>query len=188
MMKKFDQIKFVKKITSQSSRQLGVETKTAEEIMDILKVAGLEFSIQRYYNYIPFEKEVFLEADGQKINCQNSGFVSGKIDGNYKVVDSLSDCEVNTPNINFNSKCKGISLSSFYNIPSLAIASTDLKKVIKAEKVNGYTKVEKIKHESLNIIVGNKQNPQNIYFTHFDSIGSGAIDNAGGVAVILEIL
>ena len=37
-------------------------------------------------------------------------------------------------------------------------------------------------------MVGNLINPKNLVFTHYDSIYSGAVDNASGVAVTLKLI
>lgn len=45
-----------------------------------------------------------------------------------------------------------------------------------------------VKVKAANILVGNLAKPRSILLTHFDAIGSGALDNASGVAVSLAVL
>ncbi len=187
-MKKFSKLKFIEKLTEIPQRQSEGEEIAINEIKKILRANGIEFEIESYENCIPVEISSGLKVDNVEINCENSGFISGSIDNKHNLVSSLSDFESSSPNINFNPYCKDISLVSFYNAPSLAISSMDVCRVLNAEKIEGFTKVEKKFCKSANFLVGNKKAPKNIFFTHIDSIKKGAIDNASGVAVILDAI
>lgn len=55
-------------------------------------------------------------------------------------------------------------------------------------RVRGEVRVQKERSALPQILVGNPRNPSIIVFTHFDSIGPGAIDNASGTAVCLSLV
>ncbi len=48
--------------------------------------------------------------------------------------------------------------------------------------------VEKQKQTTYQILVGDRKNPKNIIFSHFDSVGTGAVDNATGTALMVELI
>jgi hypothetical protein len=54
--------------------------------------------------------------------------------------------------------------------------------------VKGRVEVEKGRHHTHDILVGNITSPRALVFAHYDSIGPGVIDNASGVAVMLALL
>lgn len=180
-------IKIIKRLISFSPRQLENETKAGNFILDVLSDFRELISIQRFKNSIPVPYEYHLFADNRKIRCEPNCFIGGRINGN--VISSLDwglDCD--QPNINFNPKCETISFASFYFSPSLAVSRKNAFKISKAKKVIGKVKIKRVSFESFNILVGNAKNPTNIVFTHYDSIGKGAIDNASGVAVLLRTI
>lgn len=65
--------------------------------------------------------------------------------------------------------------------PLMVIDPPDLAKEFKI-------KVSLEKHRTNNLLVGNLIRPKSILLTHFDAIGTGALDNASGVAVCLKVL
>lgn len=65
--------------------------------------------------------------------------------------------------------------------PLMIIDPPDLAKEFKI-------KVPLEKHRTNNLLVGNLIRPKSILLTHFDAIGTGALDNASGVAVCLKVL
>ena len=52
----------------------------------------------------------------------------------------------------------------------------------------GKLEVERTKHHSKNILVGNTVDPTTIIFSHYDSIAQGAVDNASGTMLSLELI
>ena len=93
--------------------------------------------------------------------------------------------EPDVPNINFNPYCKGLSCVTHYFAPALTIRPEDIPKIVKAKKVAAEIKIKKTLHQSRNFLAGNLKNPKNIFFTHYDSINLGAIDNASGVSALM---
>ena len=59
----------------------------------------------------------------------------------------------------------------------VSICSTSLLSVRQKKKQNTYQ-----------ILIGNIKTPRNIIFSHFDSIGNGAIDNASGTAIMIQVI
>ncbi len=181
---------FVKKFCAISHRQLQNETRAAEFIVRIMKQAGITYTRQYFNTQIPKFGQAILWADGKRIPAITTSFLSGSISSNHAIVSSLISSQkfIKEPNINFNPACAGISRSNHYFAPSLAIARGDLQKVCQAKRVIGSVRVNLVQHCSSNIMVGNRENPTFIVFCHYDSISVGAIDNASGVAVLLDLI
>lgn len=183
-------IDIVKKLVSFSPRQLKGEDLARDFILEMLKNKKVDFKLQEFKVSIPVCEKYALKADGENIKCLPTSFKSGKIVGKENIISSLvfSFDSEETPNINFNPCCSGISLLNFYFSPSLAIAPRELGKIIKANEVNGFVKVKKIDHFSSNIIIGNLKSPKTVVFAHYDSIGKGAVDNASGVSAVMKAI
>lgn len=180
----------VLEIVAFSPRQLENEKKTAQYVMDFLSDKKIAFITEKYDVEIPHVHESYLEADGSIVPCEGSCFVSGEILGKEHVVSSLIFDQKFTEGsiINFNPQCAGISLPIYYSVPAVAVSRFSKKKLLNAKNIRGYVRVEHVKHEAVNILVGNLKNPLSICFAHYDSIESGAIDNASGVAVMMEMI
>lgn len=189
-MANFQILDFISKLTKFSSRQGKNEKVATDFILSVLEEQGVSYSLQKFTTKIPVSKKAVLTADGEKILCANSSFVSGKIIGKNHLISSLTSSQsfLFSSNINFNPECSVISLSNSYFAPSVAIKAEDVSKIIKAVKVRGEVKVGSLKHQSMNILVGNKINPKFILFAHYDSIKTGATDNASGVAVMMKMI
>lgn len=131
-----------------------------------------------------------LIADGVSIDCLSCSFNSGTIESKAALLSSAISSGLNfeTPNINFNPFCDIISRANFYAAPAIAVAKKDVKTILNAEKVSGTVTVKMHENEVCHILVGNNKNPRSIVFAHYDSIGTGALDNASGVAVCLATL
>jgi len=187
-MKKFDSLRFVKKLISFSPRQLKGEKLAGEFIQKTLVDFGVDFKLQNFRVTIPVYKKYYLMADDRKIKCLPAALKSGKIEGKENIISSLdfsSDfCDI--PNINYNPYCPEISLANYYFSPSLAIAPRELKRILKAKKISGKVEIQKLNHKSCNILVGNIKVPETISFAHYDSLETGATDNASGTATIME--
>ncbi|MFH1656856.1 MAG: M28 family peptidase [bacterium] len=189
-MNEFKLKELVSQILKFSPRQGENEARTAQFITFILGQHGVPCSAQRFFTYLPKLKKVVLTADGKNIPCESTSFTGGKIVGKENIFSSLLDTQISPclSNINFNPNCEEISLVDSYFAPSLAIKAKDLVKVLAASKVEGEIKVSPLKHQSMNILVGNKVNPKFILFAHYDSIKTGATDNASGVAVMMKMI
>lgn len=190
MKKDFNTIKFISQLLEFSPRQGKNENKTADFIISILKKRKIDFHIQKFSTKIPLIKKSILKADDKKIKCEGCCFLGGKIKGKDSLISSLipSRFFLTEPNINFNPKCRSISLDNFYFAPALAVSKNDLPKILKAKKVKGSVIVVPYRYLSSNILIGNIKSPKNIIFAHYDSIKRGVVDNASGVAVLMKTI
>lgn len=181
---------FLIDLVSLGERQGETEKLAAEKIITVLEKNSVPYSTQKFSTFIPNYKKAELFADGKKIPIKPTSFVSGKIKNKNAIISSLISSQrfIEDSNINFNPCCKTFSRSNHYFAPSVAVKPKDLKKICDAKKVTGEVVVQKQKHRSKNILVGNVKNPNNILFCHYDSIGPGAVDNASGTAVLLELI
>ncbi|MBS3163102.1 M28 family peptidase [Candidatus Woesearchaeota archaeon] len=184
---KFDSIQFIKRIIGFSQRQCIGEMKTADFLEDFLHKKKIPFFAQKFRTVVPVEKRAVLKADGKKIPCKSTCFVSGRILNKKVIINSLSEFNEKKSkyNINFNPHCSEISCASFYHQPAVSIAHKDLKRILKARKVRGLVKIKPTPYIARNILVGNIKNPVIVCFAHYDSILTGAWDNAAGVATMM---
>lgn len=189
-MNKFDITKFITKLVNLGERQLQNETLAAELIKNELDAQGISFKEEKYFTFIPRFKKTVLRADGKDIKAKSTSFVSGRINSKSNIISSLISSQkfLYESNINFNPQCESISRSNHYFAPSVAVSKNDLPKILKAKKVSGLLVVEKTKHQSSNILVGETHSPKNIIFCHYDSISTGASDNASGCAIVLSLI
>lgn len=128
-----------------------------------------------------------LSVDDKNIECRGTSFVGGVIDSKSAVLSSTIPSRFNleNPNINFNPYSDSISCVNFYFAPAIAIARKDVPKIVLGKNIKGKVSVKKVQTLVSHILVGNIKNPKNIIFAHYDSILTGALDNASGVAVSL---
>lgn len=170
-------------------RQFQQETKTCQLIEASLKRAGFAYVKERFQTWLPLFKKAELIADGKKIPCVASSFVSGMIENANHLISSLTSSQnfLFTENINFNPACENISRSNHYFAPSFAVSKKYIPALYNAKKAHGRVEVKKKAHTSANILVGNIKNPHYLIFSHYDSIFTGAVDNASGTALSLYI-
>lgn len=170
-------------------RQLEGEDRARQYIKEFLMAQGLQFSEDKYHTFVPKFKKCSLKVDGKMIPSLPSGLVSGEIQSNYAMLSSLISSQKNLydANINFSLASDTISRSNHYFAPALSVSRDDIEKIAKAKKIHGQLEVEKTDHVSANLLVGNRQNPKAIIFSHYDSIKTGAVDNASGVALSLQM-
>ncbi len=189
-MNNFKIINFLQDIIRLSPRQGENEKKTADFLILLLKKNYIKYYLQKFITKIPIIKQEILKVDGDRIRCKGCSFISGKIYKKDEIISSLISSQVfiNKPNINFNPKCKNISLSNFYFAPALAVKFSDLDRIKNSKTLEGIVKVEPYSYKSRNILVGNIKSPKNILFAHYDSVESGAIDNASGVSVLMFLI
>lgn len=183
-------IEIVKNLIEFSPRQFEREEMTKKYIIEILKKNDISFKLQNFHVAVPIFKNYYLKADGREIECLPTCFKSGKISKKCDIISSLdfSYKGSGNRNINYNPHCDGISLANFYDEPSLAISRKDIKIIRNAKKIDGMVEVEKKTYESCNILAGNCKDPKNIIFAHYDCFFKGALDNASGVAVCLDMI
>jgi hypothetical protein len=187
---KFDYQKFIAKLVSFSPRQVEGEKKAGDFLISLLKKNVINFVLQKFSVEIPLTQRATLLVNGKKMKCEGCSFSSGKIKNNDVIISSLLSSSIcqEIPNINFNPRCAGISLKNYYFVPALCVNYREISKVIGAKKVEGEVVVERVRHQSVNILVGNIKNPKTISFAHYDSIKKGAIDNASGVAILMKAI
>lgn len=180
----------ISSLASLGHRQLDNELRAAEYIKTLLSDYNIDYKLQRYTVLVPKILKATLKADGINIPCRGTSFISGKITSKDNIISNLYSSKVSSeiPNINFNPQNDDISESNYYNAPAISVSRNDIGKIISANKIEGEVRVEKVSHTTYNILVGNRENPANIVFTHFDSINAGAIDNASGVAIVLKTI
>ncbi len=188
-MNKFDVENFINKLVCLGERQLELETKAFQLIAKTLKNNSVDFCVQEYTTYVPKNIEAILLVDNKNIEAIPTCFVSGKIDTS-NIISSLTSSQsfIKTSNINFSPVCKSISRNNHYFAPSLAVDKKNVTTLLSAKKILASVKVKKTKHKSNNILVGNLINPKNILFCHYDSISTGAVDNASGTAMLMKMI
>ncbi len=179
----------IKEITKYKNRQ-GVELLEVQKyIQNTLNINNIPFVLNEFKSIVP-RCEATLKIDGLSVECKGCSYVGGKITSKSCILSSTTPSRFNldNTNINFNPYSDAVSCSNFYFAPAIAISKKDIITVINAKNIDGEVKVERIETNVAHILVGNLQNPKNIIFAHFDSISTGAIDNASGVAVVLNTI
>lgn len=193
MKKSFNHLRFIRRMISFSPRQFEGEKRSADFLVSWLKKNKISYDQQKFNVKIPKIKKATLKVNGEPVSCDGASMVSGETkNGEYIISNSLvmpdQNISLNKFCISYNPKCKIISNNNYYFTPTVSIAFKDLKKIIKAKNVCGKVEVEAIDHRAINILVGNKKNPKNICLAHYDSIKSGAIDNASGVSLMMGVI
>ena len=180
--------KLLKELTSIAPRRGDGEQKACETIKRHLEQNKIAYTAQTFTTKIPVTKKVQLYTDGEKIPCIASTFVSGKIDKKSPILNSI-DAKSDGPAIVFHPVSKGICMQAYKNFPCISVNRDSVAKLIMAKEIIGEVEVDSQGFKSANIIVGNLVNPSKIVFAHYDSIiGAGAIDNAGSVEVVYQVL
>lgn len=180
----------IKTLSEMGERQFAVEQQARAYIEGFLATANVIFTVQEYETYLPKYNAWSLLADGENIECLPCGLVSGEVKSADVLLSSLISSQKNfyDANINFNPRCEAISRSNHYMAPALAVKASDVGKILQARTVEGCIEVEKTSHTSANILVGNAVNPKTLIVSHYDSISSGAVDNASGTALSLKLI
>lgn len=144
---------------------------------------------QEYRVIYPKFEKYELKADGEELSCLPGGLESGNID-NKAVVNSVHNeqGDVNKPCITFNPFAKGISVTTFYQAPCLAVDPSDISKILEAEHIEGELRVTWRTEKSYNILVGNTENPEQVVMTHYDSLWGGFIDNGFSVSLLINLI
>jgi hypothetical protein len=190
MKQTFPIMGFIRDLVAIGERQLKKETEAAELIMQTLDAYGISYTKQLFWTRIPQYRDASFRVDGKAIPAIPTCFVGGTIESKEYIVSSLISSQplIHQENINFNPNARTISRSNHYFAPAFAISKTDVPKVIKAQKVKGTVEVTPMRHRSMNILVGNIENPRYVVFCHYDSLGPGAIDNASGTGVLMSLI
>jgi len=150
------------------------EIKAAKYIESFLSSQNVDFSVQTFKTEVPITIRAELFLDDQKIPCLGGSFESGKI--------------TSASQVHFSPHSDFIETISYPSDPGIYISRINQSLLEKAVKISGEVMVEKFYFHSKNILVGNTVNPEKIVFAHYDSLGGGALDNAGSVAICLNLL
>ena len=160
--------------------------KTSKYIKENLVKVGIDFCDQYFNVHIPSDEGSYIILDnGQKIIGKANSFVSGNFEEKNIYSSQNINQEINIPHINYNQYYDAFSGVIFYDFPVINIKKSDLIKVINSEEIKVDVNVKRKLIKTENILVGNKKNPKNIIFTHFDTIFNGALDNSSGTATLL---
>jgi len=159
---------------------------TSKYIKQNLEKVEIDFFDQYFSVSIPFDEGSYIILDnGEKIIGKANSFVSGHFEEKNIYSSQNINQEINIPHINYNQYYDAFSGVIFYDFPVINIKKSDLIKVINSEEIKVDVNVKRKLIKTENILVGNKKNPKNIIFTHFDTIFNGALDNSSGTATLL---
>ena len=177
---------FINQMVSLSPRRGTNEAITANFITRFLSDNAIPHRIQKFDASIPKidDTEIVLK-NGERVMAKTSSLIGGRIDRLNIVDTAKSSYDSTLPNINFNSRADDYSFVDFFSVPSVCVKRGDVKKIIDNGEVDLDVRVDKEEYVSQNILVGNVTDPRAIIFTHYDSIVSGAVDNASGVAIVM---
>lgn len=168
-------------------RGLG-EIEAAKIITSELNKYNIKYELHSFKTVIPKTDKAELFADGEEIACVGASYSSGNFDQNPQILNSFNAIS-KKPAIIFNPVSHGVCLQTIKDFPAVSINRDDVVKLVMANEIKGKVTVTTEEFESTNILVGNRQNPEKIIFSHYDSIaGEGAIDNAGSVAVLFDLI
>jgi hypothetical protein len=183
-------MEYVRQIIAFSPRQLEGEARTAAFIVDFLRSRGVKAAKEPFTTTIPVYDRAELVADGKKIPCEGCCFESGVIDGKDVIVSASMPSVYfqDKPNISFNPSCPVISCGNHYYAPAVAVSHDGLQRVLKAKRVRAEVSVRLMKHRSMNILAGKMDDPATVCIAHYDSVKTGALDNASGVAVLMDLI
>lgn len=185
-IKEFKSIDSIKALTKLGERQGAVARRALEYIISIFKQYQVPFIVENFDTDIPVVQEASLVIDGKKESCIGCGMMSGEIP-TANIASSLMSSRflIDTPVIYVNQKCPVASPTNFSFAPAIAVSPETAKKLITTKNAKASLQVKKEKTRANFLLVGNTANPQTIVFSHYDSLGPGAIDNASGTAVAL---
>jgi len=182
-------LNIVKQLVKISPRQFEGELKARKFIVEYLNKLNILFRFQTFDVRIPRAEKYSLTVDGKKIPCLPCSFQSGKIEGKEFLSNPLRDSgQKDKKAIIFNPLGRAISLHTYYFLPALSVSRDQIPGIIKAKSVLGKVDVKMRKYRAVNILIGNTRDPQNIIFAHYDSLETGATDNACGTAVVMEFI
>ncbi len=180
----------IEKLVFLGERQLQGEAAAMQILCQELAARKISYDLQVLPITVPVCRSAVLMVDGKEMPCAGTSFSSGKIAGKDSVLSSALPMaeSPDLPNINVNPSCPVVSRGNVYRKPAIAVSHDVLKKILDARDVEATVETDLIPYEAHNIICGNRTDPRTIIFTHYDSIGPGANDNASGVAATLEAI
>jgi len=161
----------------------------ADYIASRLTAGGHAPTVYDFPTEIPVCESIRLHVDGIEVPALNCSFGGGTVDRSAEVISSLQSSRnhFTIPNINSNERCPGLSTPNYYAAPAFAVSRDDLARVRAAHTIEGVSVVRRTATVARQILVGNTRAPRAIVFSHFDSLFTGAVDNASGTAVMLHV-
>ncbi len=184
-------LEIIQKLSDIAPRYGIGETKAGEVIIRQLEVSGITYLKESFKSSVPYFVKAELFADDIAIECLGSSLVSGKIENANHLISAFGNSGENHPfNISYSPITDEISVVDIYREPSVTISRKSVVQIVMAKEVWGEVIVEKQDFETANILVGNTQNPKSIVIAHYDNlfVGKGALDNAGAVVIMFEII
>lgn len=180
-------LSFVKELCTFSPRLGQNEQKAAHFIKETLKNNHISFRVEKFHTSYPKNINTYLKVDGEKIKCQPTTFLDGKIKRKFQLINSLVDSPEGK-NLNFNPKSTVLSLAQFYFSPAMAVNKKDIAKIKEAEEIDGSIDVDRTSYLAQNILVGNYEDPLFLVFAHYDCLETGATDNGSGAATMMQLV
>lgn len=180
----------IRDLCAYGERQGAASLEAARYIEAKLSNINIRYKVLEFQTAIPRCVSSRLLVDNIEVAAKSCSFTGGIISFGCQIITSLQSSQLhfNTPNINYNPKCLDISTPNYYAAPAMAIDIKDLEKVRRAKTIESSAKVVREEFLAKQILAGNLINPDKILFCHFDSLFTGAVDNASGVAVLLHLL
>lgn len=180
-------IEIIENLTKLGTRQGKMAQKARDYICEVLDEKRIPFVVEKFPTHIPVNKKAELMVDGKRAECLGCGLRSGEIP-TTDIASSLMSSKllIDKAVIYCNPMCRVPTPTNFSFGPAIAVSPAVLKKLFTSKKSQARILVRKTKVQSNFILVGNTGDPKTIVFSHFDSLGPGAIDNASGTAVALN--
>ena len=185
--KKFKSIDGIKALTNLGTRQGVVAERAKDYICSIFKEYDIPILVEKFDTDIPVVQKATLIIDGTIERCIGCGMTSGDIPVT-NIASSLFSSRflIDTPVVYVNPKCSIPSPTNFSFAPAIAISPKIARKLLSAKKATASLQVAKQRTPANFLLVGNINNPKTIIFSHYDSLGPGAIDNASGTSVAID--
>ncbi|TAK57585.1 M28 family peptidase, partial [Patescibacteria group bacterium] len=184
--KEFKSIEGIQMLTRLGTRQGVVAERARDYICDVFDRHGVSVLIEKFEVDIPTAQKARLVINGKKELCIGCGMISGDVPVT-NIASSLMSSRflIDTPVIYVNPKCALPSPTNFSFAPAIAISPKTAKKLLTAKNAQASLQVTKQKTSANFLLVGNRIDPKVIIFSHYDSLGPGAIDNASGTVVAI---
>lgn len=180
-------LKHIDALTRLGTRQGAVADQALEYLCSVLRQEHILYVIGDFETALPEAGKASLLIEGTEYPCINCGLSGGSIPGsNFASSLISSKCLIDTPVIYCNPSCAVASPTNFSFAPAIAVAPDIFERVIRSSDVKASTVVAKKAQVGHYLLVGNAKDPSTIVFSHYDSLGPGAVDNASGTAIMLE--
>ncbi len=174
-------------LTRLGTRQGKMADKALGYLCRTLRASKVDFVIESFSTCIPMFKKAELVIDEKRIGCVGCGLTSGRIPTTSTASSLVSSrLMIDTPVIYCNAKCPVPSPTNFSFAPAIGVSPAILKRLVSAKSSRASLVVKKQKTIGHYLLVGNMKDPKTLVFSHYDSLGPGAVDNASGTAIALS--